>query len=331
MHRLKFAILMLVAFAALPLGLLMAQEVPPPASTEEAPPDVVVPAGTVPLPTPIGATAVPVSPIDPLALPILLNARTDIELLANQVMGADRPVGWSGSLDIYDTQLPLLIRLDLELLAGYVVAPDQRPPGWFGAVPSSAYAIARDIRHDVEVLADVVNQPNIRPPGWAGSDPLQRCDRAVQTLVNVLERGGVFSLNVDLNSPDFCHLAEVQASRFAEVNLLSNNGSGGQTAGAASVAVPGTVQIQSEFAVAFLTRFGSKRVGVIPLGELVTPIARSYTAFSKMMLVQGSGYIVFMDYRATTISDEQFAVLKDVDTVGAEPGCTAAWCQEPSG
>jgi hypothetical protein len=266
----------------------------------------------------------PVSPIAAEAIPVLINARTDLELLANQVLNAERPVGWSGSVDTNNIQLPILIRLDLELLAGTILGPNQRPPGWFGAVPSTTYAIARDIRHDLETLADTVNPPNVRPPGWAGGDPLMRCDRSVQMLVTVLERSGRFTLQVDLNDPNFCQAAELQASQFAESNLNALT----QPATTASSGLPaGSLQVDSEFAVAFLTRFGSRQVGAIPLGTVVTPVARSTAQFSRMMLVRGDGFEVFLDYRDTTIDDAGFLALPDVDTITSAPVCRASWCQ----
>src|SRR5689334_24388084 len=95
-------------------------------------------------------------------LPILISARSDLQLLAINTLGNNLPAGWNDSLDINDPQLPLLIRLDLELLAGALLGADKRPPGWFGTVLSTPYAIARDIRHDLELLADTVS-PGPRP------------------------------------------------------------------------------------------------------------------------------------------------------------------------
>jgi len=356
--RRPISAILIIGLLTLIPALIAAQDVQPPVTTEEpAPPaaqptvateepqPVVVPQEAVPIPTAIGGeavtpvpaqpTAVP-SPIDPVALPLLISARSDLELLAGQELGAERPVGWSGSLDVNDPQLPLLTRLDLELLVGRLLAPDQRPPGWFGAVPSSTLAIVRDIRHDLELLADAVGVPSVRPVGWTGADPLIRCERGVQALVNVLERGGVFSLNVDGNDPNFCALAELQASHFAETNLLSSQNTAITTtttnpaAPAASgqpAPLPGSVQIDSELAFAFLNRFGTEQVGKIPLGTNVQPVARSFTQFSAMTLVRGQDFEVFIDYRDSSLSDEQFAALPDVNGISVNTVCNADWCQ----
>ncbi|MBK8027440.1 MAG: hypothetical protein IPK19_40130 [Chloroflexi bacterium] len=46
------------------------------------------------------------------ALPILLAARSDLEILATQAIGtSQRPLGWNGSIDTEDPDLPLKIRL----------------------------------------------------------------------------------------------------------------------------------------------------------------------------------------------------------------------------
>jgi hypothetical protein len=346
-RRFTYSILAVGIMVLFPLT-LAAQGVPPPVTTEEAqpvqtavPPPVVpvataaapvpsAPLAIVPLPTAVEATAAPVSPIDKDSLALLVNERTDLELLANQAMNGQRPTGWSGSLDINNVQLPILVRLDLELLAGALLGQDKRPDGWFGPVPSSTYAIARDIRHDLELLADYVNPANVRPPGWAGGDPLLRCDRGIQSLVDLLEKNTTFRLNVDPTDPAFCKSAEIQASQYAEQHLLAVSTSGTTGTGGGAVA-PGAVRVESKFAVAFLSRFGHQQVGTIPVGEVITPVARSYTQFSKMILVRGNGFEVFMDYRDTTMTDAQFAALQNVDSVTPNPACNAGWCKTPSG
>jgi hypothetical protein len=293
----------------------------PPAATTEPPADAQPP------------------PFDANALELIINARNDLELLAGAHMGSNRPVGWSGSLDIKDPQLPLLLRLDLELLAGTLLAPDKRPTGWFGPVAGSPYSVVRDVRHDLELLADTLDKPNVRPPGWVGGDPLMRCDRSLQTLVNVLERGGIFSLNVDVNAPDFCKLAENQATQFADSNIVANpaaaaapvNGASqpGATAGQGGGAAAGTgsAQINSNFAVAFLDRYGTKQVGAVPVNTVVTVVARSFAPFSHMTLVRGDGFEVFIDYKSTNLTDAQFNSLPDVDGVTVNPACNASWCK----
>lgn len=333
MRRAIFVMSIIGLVLALPL-VIVAQDTPattPEPSAPQVQVTVTFPAdGSQPANVPtveavVTAEPTPASPIEPNALKLLQDARADLDTLAIQNMGADRPQGWTGNGDITNVQLPILIRLDLELLAGQLLGPDQRPTGWFGAVPSTAYAIARDIRHDLELLADQVNPPSVRPPGWKGADPIMRCDRPVQTLIFVLERTASYKLSVDPLSPDFCRLAELQATSYAEANLLPNRkaASGSSAAAAAN----GAVQISSPYAVAFLDRFGRRPTGSIPLGETITPVARSYTQFSKMMLVRGNGFEVFIDFSASTVSANQFAALPDVNNVATQTSCTVSWCK----
>ena len=197
------------------------------------------------------------------ALVLLVNARNDLELLAGEMMGTARPEGWSGSLDVNNPQLPLLIRLDLEILmssaTGGVV-----PNGWFGAVAGSNFYIARDIRHDMELLADTSLGVGIRPQGWTGGEPIWRCGRATQTLVAMLQLGGLFAVTADPASPTYCQEAELEAVQFSELNLLSN-ASGQPIFNVATLTtLPGAVTVQTDFAVAFLDTGASLRVGGYP-------------------------------------------------------------------
>lgn len=306
----RWSVLVALVVMLLP-AVLAAQDVPPVQTPETAP----VPA------------------LDNETLQLLIQARTDLELLANDQLGTQRPTGWSGSMDVYNAQLPLLVRLDLELLVGTLIAPDQRPPGWFGPIPGTPNAIARDIRHDLELLADTVGQPGIRPTGWVGGDPLLRCDRALQTLVSLLERSG-FLLAVDTNSPDFCRLAEQQTTQFAQANnIVANTAPGVTTAPtattgqAAPVAPPGSARITGDLALGFLNRYATEHVGLMPVGTPLTPVARSFTEFSRMMLVRGDGFELFVDHRDTTVTEAEFAVLPDVNGVPVNTSCDAGWCQ----
>lgn len=302
-----------------------------------------LPDGVVPIPTPMGGGEVPLAAVAPAAapieaqasaasdpaVPVLINARNDLELLASQQLSGERPVGWGGSIDVNDPQLALLIRLDLELLAGSIFGAETRPPGWFGPIPGTTLSIARDIRHDLELLADTVGVANVRPSGWAGDDPLLRCSRALQSLVHVLERGGIFTLTVSTGDPTFCTLAEIQASQFAEENqVIGQRGAVPvQTSLGIAPAAIGSIQITGPFAIAFLDRNANQQVGAVPVGQVITPIARSYAEFSRMTLVRGDGFEVFVDYRDTSLTDDQFTALPDVNTIGSVPACNAGWCQ----
>lgn len=268
-------------------------------------------------------------PFDGDEVVVLVDARADLELLAIDQLGAQRPEGWSGLLDVNNPQLPLLLRLDLELLAGSQLGVDTRPVGWFGAVRSSSAAIARDIRHDLELLADTLLGIGVRPSAWTGPrDPIVRCDRSTQSLVNLLRRGNFFAVDLDASSPTFCADVAIAANRFVEENLLvGDNASAIFNAPVSSAAPTGAIVVDTQFAVAFLDRFATLNVGVVPLGTAVSPVARSYTQFSNMTLIQGEGFLVFVDWRDTTLTEQQFRQLPNFEEVNARPFCTALFCR----
>lgn len=287
----------------------------------------VIPAESEPA-APTGEVSAPLPSAPPMldsaVLPILVKARSDLEILANQQLGSERPAGWSGSLDVNNPQLAILIRLDLELLMARLVGLESIPAGWFGAVPSTPYAIARDIRHDLELLSDVVIAPSVRPPGWAGDDPIMRCDRSTQNLVRLLRRSYQFEPTVLPTSADYCQLLAVQVGQFVEVNVLEGSA---VTAGPAQTAAgTGTENALANIGLAFLDRDARQRVGTIPTTEAFTPVGRSRTQFSRMTLVRGAGFEVFVDYSTTTISEAEFLSLPDVNSLNAQPFCDAAWC-----
>lgn len=278
-----------------------------------------------PTSTPIIPTPTPTPVISPEAR-ILLDVRADLEVLADEQLGVGvRPEGWSGDADPTNTQLGLLARLDLELLYGGLVDVATRPAGWFGAVGSTPVAIARDVRHDLELMADLFYGPGARPDGWRSSDPLYKCNRATQTLIELLQRGGLFVLEVEANDPNFCYNAEVAATRFAETRILASNLESGLFNNALTVL--SEYQIDTDFAVAFLDPSASIKVGVIPRGTPVQVIARSYAQYSNMILVSGADFQVYIEYQNTTLTDEQFRGLPNLNTFAPSPNCFAEWCE----
>lgn len=290
------------------------------------------------------ATPAPEPTFEPLdeaqiaALPTLIAARADLELLASSTRGVDRPAGWSGNLDINNPQYAILLRLDLELLVGATLGADVRPEGWFGVVASAPAAVARDIRHDLELLADVImGSRTVRPRGWQGDDPIMRCSRAVQTLIQIVELNG-FALQLDFDQPDYCYRAEMQASVFIET--LNRTAALDPAAAAAALTVPGTggtptpsgfqapYQAVGPFVVGFYDRRARRRGGVLPDGTQFNLIARSYTPFSKMMLVEGESFRLFVDYTFTNVTaDEFFALPEAADGADFSTVCNASWCE----
>jgi phosphate transport system substrate-binding protein len=297
----------------------------------------VAPTAVVPLPdvteapvviteVPEGTAVAPAAPqqvFAPEVQELLVNARLDLELVATEKMGLERPVGWSGALDINNAQLPILIRLDTELLAAVVYSAESRPPDWFGAINSTPFAIARDIRHDVELLADSVFFGGRRPDNWAGAEPLYRCDRTTQAFVTFLQNSGVYTITIDQFSPTFCDQLRMDVALFSEVNLLNPD----VVIGASGVTVTGPIQIDTNFAVAFYDLNARERAGLIPFGTPVTPVARSYNGFSNMTLVQGENFLVFIEYQNMNIEQRDFRVLPDVSGRDYTLSCLAIWCE----
>lgn len=325
--------------AILLIGLLMttfvvyAQE-PLPAQTPELTP--VIETTVQPVTTaetaiePVQPTPVPLSPEAAEALPIVVRARGDLELLANQVFGQDqRPAGWSGSTDTANPELPLLVRLDLEVLAGFVLGAEERPDGWFGVVVSSPLAVARDLRHDLELIADVVvGASTIRPGLWAGDDPIMRCNRATQALLPLLERSASFVLNVDFNQSDYCRQIEIQISSFVETQIiqpavpqLTIDTSGGTVGGELA-----PYQVESPFVVAFYDSRARRRAGVLPVGTGFRAVSRSNVQFSNMVLITGEGFTLFVDYTTTPMTTADFEGLPEV-SLGVSTDCSADWCE----
>lgn len=257
----------------------------------------------------------------------LSDLRADLELLANEADGINRPAGWNGSDDLSNPQLPVLIRLDIEALAQAYLG-DERPDGWFGLIQTTNRAFIRDLRHDLELLrATLAEEAFIftqLPTGWRGSDPMLTCDRPTQVLAEMLARDGLYTPQTDRNAPDYCAQVAIELSRYAEVALLTR--AADESLFNPTSDVSGDVVVETEFAVAFLDRNASVTVGTIPIETAVDPIARSYAQFSNMTLVQGDDFIVFVDYRDTTLDTFGFEDLPDVEDIEVEPFCQARWC-----
>lgn len=294
-------------------------------------------------PESVEATVVPPTDIPPVpALPgsdqtgqVLLPARNDIEILANNTIGtAIRPPGWNGTFDVNDPQMALKARLDLELLAQELVGA--RPAGWFGVQPTSAYATARDIRHDLELLADAVIAPNVRPPNWMGDNPIMRCSRATQAMALLLESRGLLTMPTSSpGSATFCADLETEVSVFAEVALLDGTilSQPERPAPDANSQVENPnepVSIITPGALAFYDRSATRLAGAVPLNTSVVPVARSYSDFSRMTLVRGEGFEVFVDFQDTTLDTLTYEALGDINAISFSPACIVAWCVPPS-
>jgi len=133
-------------------------------------------------------------------------------------------------------------------------------------------------------------------------------------------------LYADPTTPDFCDQARTEASLFVELNFLEENPielsgvliDGGLIDGAS---------VNSNYAVAFLDRQAGQRAGIVPNGTPIQPIGRSFVQYSSMMLIQGDGFEVFVDYQFTTVSADEYEALPNVDDLEVETTCSAEWCE----
>jgi hypothetical protein len=254
----------------------------------------------------------------------LINLRNNLELLATAVKGTVRPDSWNGNLDVTDPQLPLLIRVDMELLLADTLGFDV-PANWAGIVLGETQYQVRDLRHDIELLADALMGAGVRPDGWGvNPNPIWTCDRATQTLVRILAQGDFFNAVADSASPDYCAILDLQVVGFIEQNLFTLETDEVYFTAAVKTSLPGSMLVNSDFAVGFFDIIASQRAAVIPKGFAVTPLGRSSVQFSRMMLIEGEGFLLYVEYPFTSMTEDEF------ETLGVAPAvqtfCNADWC-----
>jgi hypothetical protein len=122
----------------------------------------------------------------------VLSARTDLELLANSVLGeGERPDLWTGNQDPSATNFVVDLWFDNEQMADELFGQGERPDNWFGATTANPQLLARNIRHDLEISAEIHFAPELgadeRPDGWQGAARIYRCDQTLQNVVRLLD------------------------------------------------------------------------------------------------------------------------------------------------
>src|SRR5690606_16015836 len=171
-----------------------------------------------------------------------------------------------------------------------LVGVETRPSGWFGAQAGAPFITASDIRHDLELLANAVLGSGVRPAGWSGGSPIMGCARATQVLAHTLQVNAGFVATVDETAPQFCTLTANQLDEYAGQNpdALTVRAAPVQAAQIGSGQF--TANPDGDAAYGFLDRYATQRIGIIPDTETFVPLARSFTQFSRMTLVQGTNF-----------------------------------------
>jgi hypothetical protein len=118
----------------------------------------------------------------------ILETRTDLELLANEVWGpGDRIETWTFNADLSSDTVVADLWFDLEQLANAIYSPGDRPPDWFGATTYDFLILSRNIRHDLELAAGVIYGERSRPDEWLGALRIYQCDRTLQNATRLLD------------------------------------------------------------------------------------------------------------------------------------------------
>ncbi len=150
-----------------------------------------------------------------------LNARADLELLANQALGDGvRPDGWT--FNVNDFNSPTYIAdlwYDSELLAQDLFGSD-RPAGWTGApTTNDANIVVGNIRRDIEIAADIQFGVNNRPPEWRGAPAIYRCSRSLQNAARLLKNIYLYNFTTADSAVNYCDVlsTEVENQVFQRV------------------------------------------------------------------------------------------------------------------
>lgn len=250
--------------------------------------------------------------------------RGDLERLADERLGLDtRPGGWIGNrVDGSPTFLSDVF-IDLDTLADNQLGIDIRPIGWIGTVSASPLISYRNIRFDIEMLADATLGEGIRPRGWQGTDPITRCDTTLQTLVTLISvTSGGFVAVVDTTEVDneiYCRQVYDLAIQTAETELLINEVVEG---------VPDGVIWESRNAFSYLDVTALEYMGVMPWDIEFRPWFRNFQD-STMMFVTGEDFALFIDRRWTTMPEEAFIRLPNLEGRKPRTFCDANWCNGP--
>lgn len=253
--------------------------------------------------------------------------RGDLERLGNELLGLNtRPSLWSGNLDEESATFAYDIDVDMNLLADTVednpeVGRGLRPEGWKPFGVSSLIVTERNMRHNLELLTDLTLGKGVRPHGWQGIDPILQCSLLEQGLVTLLERQYDFVVDtiVFSDADTFCaetiaaanHIAENPPQRTEEEEEEDSR-----------------YVAESEYAFAYLDPAALEYMGVMPFGTEFRAWYRNFGE-STMMFVSGQDFAVYIDMRWTTMDEDIFNTLPNLDNVVPLTFCDAHWCNGP--
>ena len=152
----------------------------------------------------------------------LLNARVDLELLADTALGAgQRPDGWTGNADVNSPTASADLWFDTELLANALYGPQERLAGWIGATTNRADILARNVRHDIELIASDQFGFDTRPQGWRGGPALTRCDRTIQNAVALYVLATGRTITTSATTANYCAAVAAEVGDVAADSVLA--------------------------------------------------------------------------------------------------------------
>lgn len=254
--------------------------------------------------------------------------RGDLERLANELLGLDtRPSGWIGNLDEESNTFAYDIDVDTGLLADTVqdnpdVGRGLRPDEWKPFGTTSLIIAERNMRHNLEMLSDLTLGTGVRPHGWQGIEPILQCSLLTQGLVTLLERQYQFVADtlVVTDTDAFCAETVVAANDLAE-NPPAPPEEEEEDEDTRYVAL-------SEYAFSYLDPAALEYMGQMPYGTEFRAWYRNFGE-STMMFVSGQDFAVYIDMRWTTMDEEIFDTLPNLDGVVPLTFCDAHWCNGP--
>jgi hypothetical protein len=157
-----------------------------------------------------------------------------------------------------------------------------------------------------------------------GTNPAEKCGRTLANLYRLLQSNYLqievpFRPVAKPSDRNYCQALERELNLYIERVIFAED----------YVVI---VEGRSENAFAFFDLAAQRYVGTIPRGTLFRAVARNNLPGSRMMFVKGENFSVFVDYRFTTLSRDEFESLVGFQEYDGDitPLCFADWCIEPT-